>query len=95
MLQDKKRFNTGHDWEVLGDDFDSISSETILDATVQAPSFYYSLLSYLKKGVSRFVDIIDKPESAIEEPKGIVKPITDSENEKERKVSEHIAKKKA
>ncbi len=49
VLSDKWQFNTSQDWEVLEDDFDSVSSETIPDAILRALGFYYSL-DYLKKG---------------------------------------------
>ncbi len=88
MLPDKWRFDTSQDWEVLGDDFDSVSSEIIPDATLRALSFHYFPLGYLEEGAPRFVDVTDEPELAIEKPEGDVGPITDSEDEKTRKVSE-------
>ena len=66
MLLNEWRFNTSHDWEVLGDVFHSISSETILDAILQALGFHHSILGYLKEETPWFVDVIDKLELAIE-----------------------------
>ncbi len=94
MLPDKWQFDISQDWEVPGDDFDSVSLETIPDATLQALGFHYSPLGYLEEGAPRFVGITDKPELAIEEPKGDVGPIMDSKDEKARKVSERTAKRK-
>ncbi len=95
VLPDKLWFDTSQDWEVLGDDFDSVSLETIPDATLQALGFHYFPLGYLEKGAPRFVDVTDKPELAIKEPESNIGPITDSEDEKTRKVSERAAKRKA
>lgn len=66
MLTDKWRFDTSQDWEVLGDDYDSVSSDTILDGTLQALGFHLSLLGYLEERVPRFVDVNNKLELAIE-----------------------------
>ncbi len=95
VLSDKWRFDTSRDWEVLEDNFDSVSSETIPDATLRALGFHYSPLGYHKEGGPRFVDISDKLELEIEEPEDNIQPITDSENKKARKGSEHAAMRKA
>ena len=94
VLLDKWRFDTSQDWDVLRDDFDSVSSKTILDATLQALGFHYSPLGYLEEGTPQFVDVTDKPEFAIE-PENDGQPITDSEDEKIRKGLERAAKRKA
>ena len=65
MLPQKWQFNTSQDCEVLGDEFDSVSLETILNATLQALGFHHSPLGYLKEGTPRFADIIDKLELRI------------------------------
>ena len=39
IFPDKWRFDTSQDWDVLGDDFDSVSLETIPDATLQTLVF--------------------------------------------------------
>lgn len=93
MFLHKQRFNISQDWEVLGDDFDSVSSETISDAILQALSFHYFSLGYLKKRVPQFVDITNKLELAIE-PKDDSQPIMDSEDEIARKEWERTAKRK-
>ncbi len=95
MLPNKWRFDTSQDWKVRRDDFDSVRLETILDTTLQALGFHYSPLGYLEEGAPRFVDVTDKRELAIKEPESDVQPITDSEDEKARKVSECAAKRKA
>ena len=84
MLPDKGRFNTSQDWEVLGDNFDSVSSDTIPDNTLQALNFHLSPLGYLEEGALRFVDVTDNPDLTIE-PVDNGQPITDSEDEKMRK----------
>ncbi len=94
VLLDKWQFDTSQDWEVLGADFDGVSSETIPDATLRALGFQYSPLGYLEEGAPQFVNVTDKPELAIEEPEGNVEPIMDPEDEKARNVSERAAKKK-
>lgn len=65
MLLDKWRFHISYDWQVLGDDFDSINSETISEGILQALDFHYSPLDYLKERVLWFVDVTDKLELAI------------------------------
>ncbi len=60
ILLDKWRFNTNQYCEVLGDNFDSVSSETSPDATLQALSFHYSPLGYLKERAPQFINVIDK-----------------------------------
>lgn len=93
MFADKWRFNTCQDWEVLKDDFDSVNSDIIPDNTLQALVFHLFPLAYLEKGALWFVDVIDKPELAIE-PKDDGQPITNSEDEKARKELERTAKRK-
>lgn len=66
MLLDKWRLNISHDWEILGDDFDSVSLDTIPDNILQALNFHFSLLGYLKEGALRFVDVTDDPDLTIE-----------------------------
>ena len=94
ILPDKLRFNTSQNWEVLENDFDSVSSETIIDATLGALGFHHSPLGYLEKGASRFVDVTDKPKLAIESTNDD-QLITDSEDKKARKKLECTAKRKA
>lgn len=94
MLPDKWQFDTSQDWEILEDNFDSISLDTILNSTLQALSFYISFLGYLKEGVPQFVAVIDDPDLTIK----LVdngQPITDFEDKKVRKQNEYAAKKKA
>ena len=66
ILPNKWWFNTSQDWEVLGDDFNSISLEIILNATLQTLIFYHPPLSYLEKRASQFVEVTNKLELAIE-----------------------------
>ena len=91
MLPQMWQFNTNQDWGVLGDEFDSVSLETIPNATLQALGFYYSPLGYLKKGTPRFADITDKPELKIK-LENDNQPITKSMNEKARKRLDRAAK---
>ena len=93
VLSDKWRFNTSQDWKVLRDDFDSVSSETIPNATLKALGFYHSPLVYLEERTPQFVNVTDKPKLAIE-PEDNGHPITDSEDEKMRKRLKCIVKKK-
>ena len=65
MLLNKWQFNTNQNLKVLEDNFDSISSKTISNATLQALGFHYFFLSCLKKKVPWFVNITNKPELAI------------------------------
>ena len=94
VLPDKWRLDNSQDWEVLGDNFDSVSLETITHNTLRALGFHHSSLGYLEEGAPRFVDVTDKPELAIE-PEDNGQPITDSKDEKARKGFEHAAKRKA
>ena len=94
MLPDKWRCDTSQDWEVLEDNFDSVNSKTIPDATLQALAFYHSPLKYFEEKAPRFVDVTDKLELAIE-PKVDNQPITDFKNEKVRKGLKRAAKRKA
>ena len=93
VLPDKWQFDTSQDWEVLRDNFDSFSSETILNAILQALNFHYSFLGYLEKAAPWFIDVIDKSKLAIES-KDNGQPITDSEDEKMRKGLKRAAKRK-
>lgn len=93
VLADKWRFNTNQDWEVLEENFDSVSSDTILNGIFQALGFHLSPLVYLEEGLPRFVNVTEEPKLAIE-PKDNDRPITDSKDEKARKELEHIAKRK-
>lgn len=94
VLSNKWRFNISQDWEVLGDDINSISLDTILNNILQTLDFYHFPLDYLEKRVLQFVDVTDKLELAIE-LKDNSQPITNSKDEKTRKKLEHAAKKKA
>ena len=84
IFPDKWRLNTSKDWEILGEDFDSVSLKTISDATLRALGFHNFPLSYLEEGPPWFVNTTDKPELAIK-PKDNNQPITNSEDEKARK----------
>ena len=66
MLLDKWRFNTCPDLEILRDNFEYVSSNTILDSTLAALGSHHSLLDYLKEGAPPFADVTDKPELTIE-----------------------------
>lgn len=94
MLLDKWWFDTNQDWEVLGDDFDSVSSYTIPDDTLHALGFHLSLLGYLQEGAPRFADIMDNPKFTIK-PVGNNQLIIDSEDEKMKKHNKRAAKRKA
>ena len=94
MLPDKWRFDISQDWEILGDDFDSVSSDSILGATIQALGFHQFPLDYFKERAPRFVDLTDKLSLAIE-PKDDGQPITNPKDENVRKKLECAAKKKA
>ena len=94
VLPDKQRFDTNQDWEVLGDDFDSISLDTIPDNILQALNFHLFPLSYLEEGASRFVAVTDNLHLTIE----LIdngQPITDSKDERMRKQNKRAAKRKA
>lgn len=93
MLLDKWRFNTSQDWKVLGADFESVSLETIPNATLQALGFHHSRLGYLGEGTPRVVDVIDKLELAIK-PEDDSQPILDLEDKKAKKGLERAAKRK-
>lgn len=93
VLPDKWQFDTNQDWEVLGADFEGVSLEIILDATLQALGFHYSLLGNFEEKALQIVDVTDKPELVIE-PENNGQPITDPKDEKMRKRLECIAKKK-
>ena len=84
VLPDKWRFNSSQDSEVLGVVFDSVSSDTIPDNTLQALDFHFSPLEYLEEGASWFVDITDNPYLTIE-PVDNGQPITDSKDRRVRK----------
>ena len=94
MFPNQWRFNTSQDWEVLGDNFNSVSLETIPNATLQSLSFHHSLLGYFEEEAPLFIDVTDKQELAIE-PEDNNKPIMDSKDEKARKKLECAAKRKA
>ena len=94
VLPNKWQFNTSQDWEILGDDFDSVSSELIPNTTLQALSFHHSLLGYLEEQAPRFVDVTDKPELTIK-PEDNDQPITDTKDEKEKKGLKCNTKRKA
>ena len=65
VLPDKWRFDASQDCNVLKDDFNSVSSKIIPNATLQAIGFYHSPLCYLEEGALRFVDVTNKLEIAI------------------------------
>ena len=94
VLPDKWRFNTSQDWEVLGDNFNSVSLDIIPDNTLQALDFHLSPLDYLEKRVSRFVDVTNNSNLTIK-PVDNGQPITDSKDKKVKKKNKHAAKKKA
>lgn len=83
MLPDKWWYYTSQDSEILEDDFDSISLDTIPDDILQALDFYLSPLGYFTKRGLWFVDVTDNPDLMIE-PKNNAQPITDSKDEKMR-----------
>lgn len=66
MVLDKWYFNITQNWEVLGDNFDNISLNTLLDNLLQVVDFHFSLLGYLKKRIMQFIDIIHNPNLIIE-----------------------------
>ena len=84
MLQNKWRCDTSQDWEILEDDFNSVSSDTIPDNIFQTLNFHLSLVGYLEERASRFVDVTDDPDLTIE-PVDNGQPITDFEDKKVRK----------
>lgn len=84
MLSDKWWFDISQNWEVLEDNCDSVSLDIILDNTLQALNFHFSLLGYLEKRALWFVDVTDNPDLMIE-PVNNGQPITDSKDEKVRK----------
>lgn len=93
MLPEKLWFDISLDWEILGDKFDNVSSDTIPDNTLQALDFYVFILGYYEKKVLRFIDITNKPELAIDFGQiDNSEPITDFQDEKARKVLERTAK---
>lgn len=94
MLLDKWRFYISQDWEILGDVFDNISLETILDNILWTLSFYHFLSDYLEEKAPRFVYITDKLKLAIE-LKNNGQPIKNSEDEKVKKKLKYVIKKKA
>ena len=94
VLPNKWWFDTSQDLEILGDDIDSVSLETILDNILRAHSFNRFSLDYLKKGAPRFVDSTNEPKLVIE-PEDNNQPITNSEDEKARKWLNWAAKRKA
>ena len=49
ILPNKWQFDTSQDLEILENDFDSVSLDTIPDGTLQARSFYLFLLGYLEE----------------------------------------------
>lgn len=71
VLLKKWRLNTSQNWEVLGDNFNSVNLDGISENILQALGFYHSPFDYLKKRVLRFANVIDKLELAIE-PKNTV-----------------------
>lgn len=72
---------------------DSVSLDIIPDNILQALDFHLSLLSYLKERALRFVDVTDNLDLKIE-PIDNSQPITDSEDEKVRKLNKCVAKRK-
>lgn len=93
MFSDMWQFDTSQDQKVLGDDFDNISSDTIPNNILQALSFHFSPLAYLKKRVLQFVDITNNTDLTIE-PVDNGQPITDSKDEKVRKQNKRAVKRK-
>lgn len=64
--------------------FDSVSSDTILDGILQALGFYFSLLDYFEEGTPWFINITDTPNFTIESVDND-QPIIDFEDEKVKK----------
>ena len=93
MLSDKWQFDTSLDWEVLGDNFDSVSLDTIADNTLGSLNFYFSPLAYLEERASRFVDVTDNPYFTIEQVDN-GQPITNSKDETVRNQNKRAVKKK-
>lgn len=96
VLPDKWRFDNSQDWELIKDDFDSVSLDPIPNGILQALGFHLSLLSYHEKRALQFLDGTDKPELAFKpDPGDKSQLITDFKDEKLRKKLEHATKKKA
>ena len=66
MLLNMWQFDTSPDWEILGNNFDSVSLNSISDNTLQALDFHFFLLGYLEEGVLRFVNITNNLDLTIE-----------------------------
>ena len=93
ILLDKWRFNTSQDWEILRDEFNNVSLDTISNGTLQPLSFHLSPLDYFEKRALQFIDITNDPDLTIEL---IVnnQPIMDSEDEKVKKQNKRAPKRK-
>lgn len=81
---DKWQFTTNQNWEVLRDNFDSVSSDTIPDNNLQALCFHFFSLGYFDQKVLSFVDVTDNPDLTIK-PVENGQSITNSEDEKVKK----------
>lgn len=92
MLPNKWRFYTSQDWEAVKDHFDSISLDTITDATLPTLGFHFFLLDYLEERAPRFIDVTDNPDLIIK-PINNDQPILNSKDEKVMKRNKRVAKK--
>lgn len=84
MLFDKWRFNISQDWKVLINNFNNASLDTIPDGILQALSFYFTLLNYLKEKTLRFIYITDNLDLMIK-PVDNGQPIINSKDKKVKK----------
>ena len=67
VLLDKWQFDTSQDWEVLRDNFNNVSSNTILGNILQTLSFYLFPLDYHEERAPQCVDVTNNPDLKIEE----------------------------
>lgn len=93
IFPDKQQFDTSQNLDILGDNFDSVSLETIPDTILQALSFYHFPLGYFEKKTLWLVDNMVKPELVIKLMDNY-ESIIDFKDEKVRKRLEHAVKKK-
>ena len=94
ILPNKWQFDTSQDSEVLEDNFDSVSLDTIPDGTLRALNFYFSLLGYFEERAPWFVNVTNNRDLTIE-PVDNNQTITEFEDEKMRKQNKRAAKRKA
>lgn len=93
MLPNKWQFDTSQDLEVLGDNFNSDSSDIILDGTLQALGFHFFPLGYFKKRLSQFINVTKNLDLTIEQVEN-GQLITNTEDEKLKKQNERVTKRK-